>query len=416
MRVSTLFVGVIVLALCVLPPTSHVHATVETQPKHSYDFNVNLWGFVKSGTTYTVTLIGRAVTLLYDTPGGADTASLEELARVREAPMCGVSLQEGMRNGDHCCVWWAEIQNCRSSAGERVMPRFSLDKHAEFQRICDADYYKGQPECHLLKGVARLPLSPHARANDRHLLLVRDPRDVMVSWFYYVAYNKEILHTGPLRPQLLHAMLGARNYSMAAMLPVKKHDRARQQQARAVLHHMLQGGYKIDDAHVAPILLFLVNVVVDFYINNYQSLRLADHFHVAYYGDMDAQPERELAAIMRFLGYSDISAQVVQAAAEYSSMTAMKSREIQRSQNHTFLDVARAEGRGEAPRGYKLEGLVSPDTEDPRAFKSRKGGSGGYAKELSPSAQRLVLQLYAAKLPTVRSPLWRFLNGTDVKT
>jgi len=162
--------------------------------KITRDYSVQVWSHIKAGSTWTVTLMGRYLSLVHDTLGVDSNTQLDHLELVKvldEAPeseLCPISLEDSLKSTKHCCAWWSVIKNCESSSmfgfNHRYLPHINLDKHAEFVRNCDTDHQnKPGRKCKNMIDIVHFPLK--STSTTRHVMLFRDPKDIAVKLYIF---------------------------------------------------------------------------------------------------------------------------------------------------------------------------------------------------------------------------------------
>jgi len=105
---------------------------------------------------------------------------------------------------------------------------------------------------------------------------------------------------------------------------------------------------------------------------------------------------------MSFIGYEDIDISVAEAAVRYSSMEAMKEREKKRSLKQDDKI---------SKKGYKADGLITPNITNPNAYKSRKGGAGGYLTEFHSKTIDIINKRLAWKVKGIHTHYGSIIMG-----
>jgi hypothetical protein len=164
------------------------------------------------------------------------------------------------------------------------------------------------------------------------VLLIRDPRDVVVSFFHQMTKRERLepmeklrlLMTGRLPPRRLH---------------------------RFVVHPR-----------------FGLERVIRYNLNWTQRLSNDERAALAIYEDFRSAPAAHLRALLDFIGERDISDEEISAAIESGAFDRMKARE----QSGEFRE--------------KYRSMLSPrNSSDPDSYKVRRGRIGGYRSEMEPT-------------------------------
>ena len=164
-------------------------------------------------------------------------------------------------------------------------------------------------------------------------------------------------------------------------------------------------GYTFQDEITGIIAENVIDNICGFYLWNFDNLNKGTYFHWVYYEDLYDDTVPYLQALMSFIGYEDIDISVAEAAVRYSSMEAMKEREKKRSLKQDDKI---------SKKGYKADGLITPNITNPNAYKSRKGGAGGYLTEFHSKTIDIINKRLAWKVKGIHTPLWKYYNGTAV--
>lgn len=163
-------------------------------------------------------------------------------------------------------------------------------------------------------------LTPHGLRRKTVICLVRDPRDVVVSFFHQ-----------------------------------------RRHRSKQVTAEQRFG----DDATVTDAFVRDALATVTAKVDRLAALAAAHHDgHLFRYEDLHAEPAAELARLLRVLGHHDVPQRHIEAAVDFASFEQLKQRE--------------------AAGFFRSDNLRPADTAEPNSFKVRRGRIGGYRDELSP--------------------------------
>jgi len=167
-------------------------------------------------------------------------------------------------------------------------------------------------------------------AGKKVILMVRDPRDVIVSYYHHKS------HREPLRE--FWWFQGKR-----------KETHSRFQGTLAEFLEQDIGGF---------------DTLLRYYQVWLEARRTPKDFMLLRYEDMQADPARQLRRVLDFMGLSQITDAEVKEAVEYASFHNMRKIEA-----------------GEEVKSFKLK---AGDVNDPNSYKVRRGKVGGYRDELTP--------------------------------
>jgi hypothetical protein len=184
-------------------------------------------------------------------------------------------------------------------------------------------------------------------ADKKVILMVRDPRDVIVSYYHHKS------HREPLRE--FWWFQGKR-----------KETHSRFTGTLAEFLDCEIGGF---------------DTLLRYYAVWEQARHTPKEFMLLRYEDMQADPAGQLRRVLDFMGLGAITDAEVKEAVEYSSFGNMRKIEA-----------------GEEVKSFKLK---AGDVNDPNSFKVRRGKVGGYRDELSPAQIEQLERKMAAALPAL---------------
>jgi hypothetical protein len=146
----------------------------------SHMHQVHMAAHIKTGSTWISLMIGRYAALRYAATDPIEACNVPEKKQ----------WQKQSHQRQHCCAYFLRLPRC-TEASEN-MPIFSGDKHLQQFRECT--YKRHTLKCkHNISSAIRL-LPPRFQQTTRFFLLVRDPRDVVVSmWYYKCAKNRALV-------------------------------------------------------------------------------------------------------------------------------------------------------------------------------------------------------------------------------
>jgi hypothetical protein len=182
-------------------------------------------------------------------------------------------------------------------------------------------------------------------AGKKVILLVRDPRDVIVSYYHHKSRRE------PLR------------------------DFWWFQKKRKETHSRFEGTL----ADFLDVEIGGFDTLLRYYAIWEQARHTPAAFLLLRYEDMQADPEGQLRRVLDFLGLSRITDAEVKEAVEYASFRNMQKIEA-----------------GEEVKSFKLK---AGDVSDPNSYKVRRGKVGGYRDELTPEQIARLEAKMAAALP-----------------
>lgn len=191
-------------------------------------------------------------------------------------------------------------------------------------------------------------------AGKKVILLVRDPRDVIVSYYHHKSRRE------PLR------------------------DFWWFQRKRRETHSRFTG--TLTDFLAQDIGGF--DTLLRYYAVWEQARHTPSEFMLLRYEDMQADPAGQLRRVLDFMGLAAITDAEVKEAVEYASFSNMRKIES-----------------GEEVKSFKLK---AGDVNDPNSYKVRRGKVGGYRDELSPEQIAQLERKMAASLP----PFFGYLPNT----
>jgi hypothetical protein len=171
--------------------------------------------------------------------------------------------------------------------------------------------------------------------NKKVLMLVRDPRDVLISYYFEYTKKKE---------------------NQAAGLPPFKGT------PDEFLHYPIGG----------------IEAIIEFYNIWAENHAVPREFHLVRYEDIHSDTVAEIERVLRFIGESEVDQEVLRKAIDFASFDNMRS----------------LEERGVA--GLRLNPHVAKG--DTEGYKTRKGKVGGYVDYLSPTASADMEQVISTKL------------------
>jgi len=244
-----------------------------------WEFDVYLLSYPKCGRTWVTLMVGRAITQHF----GLEVPNLLKISRLGEL-------------------------------------------HPEVPLIRET--HDGQPH---RKRPHELPTTREQFAGKKVILLVRDPRDVLVSYYHHKSKRE------PLREFFFF------------------------QRKRRETHSRFAGTL----AEFLDVEIGGFDTLLRYYNLWAENRHVPKAFLLLRYEDLQADPHGELRRVLDFLGLAQIPDAVVKEAVEYAS----------------FANMQKIES-GEKSQSYKLK---PGDPNDLNSYKVRRGKVGGYADELSPA-------------------------------
>jgi hypothetical protein len=178
----------------------------------------------------------------------------------------------------------------------------------------------------MLKAPDELEPSKKKFEHKKVVLLVRDPRDVIVSSYFEMKKRSQIFGDNPYEQRDAHF-----DGSLSEFINRK------------------QGGF---------------DTILRFYNIWAENRNVPNGFLLVRYEDMKKNPQRELRKVLNFIGLEEISDEVLSEAVAYAS----------------FENMRKLEEKGQFESGM----LIPADKGDPDSYKTRKGKVGGYQEYLSP--------------------------------
>jgi Sulfotransferase domain len=260
--------------------------------RQRWDFDVYLLSYPKCGRTWVTLQIGRAIAQHY----GLDVPNLLKL----------------------------------SVFGERIpaVPHIRLTH--------DDQPHRKRPH--------ELSATREKLAGKKVILLVRDPRDVIVSYYHHKTRRE------PLR-------------DFWWFQRKRKETHSRFQGTLAEFLEEEIGGF---------------DTLLRYYAVWEQARNTPEAFLLLRYEDMQADPVGQLRRVLDFMGLAEITDAEVKEAVEYAS----------------FRNMQRIEA-GEEVKSFKLK---AGDVSDPNSYKVRRGKVGGYRDELTPEQIETLERKMAARL------------------
>jgi len=192
-------------------------------------------------------------------------------------------------------------------------------------------------------------------AGKKVILLVRDPRDVIVSYYHHKSRRE-------------------RDRDFWWFQGKRKQTHSRFQGTLAEFLEVEIGGF---------------DTLLRYYNVWEQVRRTPAAFLLLRYEDMQADPAAQLRRVLDFVGLSAVSDAVVKEAVEYAS----------------FRNMQKIES-GEEVKSFKLK---AGDVNDPDSYKVRRGKVGGYRDELTPAQ---IVQL-ERKMAASLSPFFGYQPNTE---
>lgn len=165
--------------------------------------------------------------------------------------------------------------------------------------------------------------------NEKVIFMVRDPRDVLVSFYFHV--TKRV-------PKLVCPYM---------------HPRVASVKYKGTIHEFIRNDY------------YGIRKVISFYNAWHRHMQVPRGFLLVKYEDMHKTPKEVLDKSLRFMGFPNIGPEIMEEAIKLSSFENMREKETENARLHKNIR------------------LMPADVNDPESYKVRRGKIGGYVDYLN---------------------------------